>query len=80
MLHDVERRAAEVQQSELQPAADVPVVLVTPLILLNMSGQVRVHHTHIRVVEVETDGHSTFVSLEREGGRESGMERWGVRK
>ena len=40
-----------------------------------MSGQVRVHHTHIRVVEVETDSHGTFVSLEREGERDRDGER-----
>lgn len=72
MLHDGEWRAAGVQRSEVQAAADVSVVLVTPLVLLDVSGQVRVHHAHIRVVEAETDRHSTLVPL---GGRGEGRER-----
>lgn len=66
MLHDGEWGHGGVVLAEKQPAADVLVVLVAPLVLLDVGGQVGVDHTDVRVVEAEADGHSTFVSLRRE--------------
>lgn len=63
MLHDGEWGHGGVVLAEKQPAADVLVVLVAPLVLLDVGGQVGVDHTDVRVVEAEADGHSTFVSL-----------------
>lgn len=63
MLHDGEGQLCRVELAKLEPTADVSVVLVTSLILLDVSGQVRVDHADVGVVEAKADGHGSLVSL-----------------
>lgn len=51
------------EPGEAHPAADVVVVLVSPLKFLHMCSQVRVDEAHRRAVEVQADGHASFVAL-----------------
>lgn len=63
MFHDGERRKRRVLLVELHPAANVLEVLIASLKLFCVSGQVRVHHADVRVMEAEAKGDGTFITL-----------------
>lgn len=63
VLHDSEWRLVRVKLAKLETAANIFIVLITPLVFFNVGSKVRVDHADIRVVETKTDGHSTLVSL-----------------
>lgn len=65
MLANGERGKARVNLTKLHPRADVFKVLVPPLVLLCVGCQVRVHDADAGGVELEPDGHSSFVALRR---------------
>lgn len=66
MLYDSLRWTGRVWLAECNTSANIFEILISPLILFNVGSQVRVDHTDIRVVEVKTDCHSAFVSLQIE--------------
>ena len=63
VLHDGQCGQVWVLLAELHPWADLPVVLVAPLVLFYVGSQVRVHHADVGVVEAETNSHTAFVAL-----------------
>lgn len=63
MLADGERGKARIHLTELHSRTNVSVVLVSPLILLRVGRQVRIHDADAGVVELEPDGHASFVAL-----------------
>lgn len=65
MLADGERRKAWVNLTKLHSRTDVFIVLVPPLILFCVGCQVRIHDADARVVELEPDGHASFVTLRK---------------
>lgn len=65
MFHDGERRKRRVLLAKLHPAANVLEVLIASLKLFRVSGQVRVHHADVRVMEAEAYGYGTFITLNR---------------
>lgn len=65
MLADGERGEARVSLTKLHSRTDVLIVLVPPLALFRVGCQVRVHDTDAGVVELEPDGHPSFVTLRK---------------
>lgn len=63
MLVNGERGLARVHLRELHSRTDVSVVLVPPLVLLCVGCQVGIDDTDAGVVQLEPDGHSSFVTL-----------------
>lgn len=63
MLADGERGKAWVDLTKLHSRTNVLIVLVPPLTLLCVGGQVRIHNADAGVVEPEPDGHASFVAL-----------------
>lgn len=76
MLHDCEWRLSQIQLAELKATANVFEVLVTSLIFLNVGSKVRVDDTDVGVMKAKADGHSTFVSLQRNKTNSGKTQKW----
>lgn len=72
MFADGERGKAWVNLTKLHSRTDVFIVLVPPLILFCVGCQVRIHYADAGVVELESDGHASFVTL-RERARKNAI-------
>lgn len=64
MLANGKRGEAWVHLRELHSRTNIFVVLVPPLVLFYVGGQVGIYYADARVVQLEPDCHSSFVTLE----------------
>lgn len=62
---DGERGTTWVNLTKLHSRADVFIVLVPPLILFCVGCQMRIHNADAGVMELEPDGHTSFVTLSK---------------